>query len=217
MKRHAFTLIELLVVIAIIAVLAAILFPVFSQVREKGRATACLSNLRQLGQAGLMYVQDYDEALPSVTEGEAGAGKEGGWIYMSQFGKDDSGRFIPSKGSLYSYVKNASLYLCPTEANPKVQSSYAFNGCLAGNPQAKIGINAGRSLAAFDQPAEYLLFGEEKTALGGTNDAYLNVLFDFLAERHQGASQAVFLDGHARRVKSGDLVRLLMGNTSTCW
>ena len=67
MRKHSvragFTLIELLVVIAIIAILAAILFPVFAQAREKARSTACMSNLKQLGTATLMYVQDYDEKL----------------------------------------------------------------------------------------------------------------------------------------------------------
>src|SRR5436190_5033002 len=63
-RRPAFTLIELLVVIAIIAILAAILFPVFAQARERARQTSCLSNIKQLGTALLMYVQDYDETLP---------------------------------------------------------------------------------------------------------------------------------------------------------
>src|SRR5438067_10094756 len=62
--RIAFTLIELLVVIAIIAILAAILFPVFAQARERARMTACVSNMRQIGSAVMMYVQDYDETFP---------------------------------------------------------------------------------------------------------------------------------------------------------
>ncbi len=64
-KSEAFTLIELLVVIAIIAILAAILFPVFAQARAKARQTACLSSLKQWGSGFMMYVQDYDETFPS--------------------------------------------------------------------------------------------------------------------------------------------------------
>jgi prepilin-type N-terminal cleavage/methylation domain-containing protein len=63
-QKKGFTLIELLVVIAIIAILAAILFPVFSRAREQARKTACLSNLKQIGQALMMYVQDWDEGYP---------------------------------------------------------------------------------------------------------------------------------------------------------
>src|SRR5438128_1326179 len=69
MKRRGFTLIELLVVIAIIAILAAILFPVFAQAREKARATMCVSNLKQMGSAFVMYVQDYDETMPTAWMG----------------------------------------------------------------------------------------------------------------------------------------------------
>jgi prepilin-type N-terminal cleavage/methylation domain-containing protein/prepilin-type processing-associated H-X9-DG protein len=68
MKRRAFTLIELLVVIAIIAILAAILFPVFAQAREKARQTSCLSSQKQNGLAMMMYAQDYDEVYPMVTD-----------------------------------------------------------------------------------------------------------------------------------------------------
>ena len=68
-RNQAFTLIELLVVIAIIAILAAILFPVFAQAREKARQTSCASNLKQLSLAAIMYVQDYDEVFPLVDAG----------------------------------------------------------------------------------------------------------------------------------------------------
>src|SRR5687768_9352001 len=65
-KSRGFTLIELLVVIAIIAILAAILFPVFAQAREKARMTSCLSNMKQLGTGLMMYVQDYDQTYPRI-------------------------------------------------------------------------------------------------------------------------------------------------------
>src|ERR1700735_2297769 len=81
--RRGFTLIELLVVIAIIAILAAILFPVFAQAREKARQTSCLSNMKHLALANLMYVQDYDEAF--CNEGEPDAQDNWGWQYTWQF------------------------------------------------------------------------------------------------------------------------------------
>jgi prepilin-type N-terminal cleavage/methylation domain-containing protein len=103
--RRAFTLIELLVVIAIIAILAAILFPVFAQARAKARQTACLSNMRQLGTSVMMYVQDYDETyVPSVAY----------TAIVAATGKPDTSS--PSRSwptLLMPYVKNEQIFVCP--------------------------------------------------------------------------------------------------------
>jgi prepilin-type N-terminal cleavage/methylation domain-containing protein/prepilin-type processing-associated H-X9-DG protein len=97
-SKSAFTLIELLVVIAIIAVLAAILFPVFAQAREKARQTSCLSNLKQLGLAYTMYLGDYDETLPiTIMDGPSAS-----WINASQ-----------------PYIKNRGIYRCPSDKSSK--------------------------------------------------------------------------------------------------
>ncbi len=106
MKR-AFTLIELLVVIAIIAILAAILFPVFAQAREKARQTACLSNLKQLGLAYAQYTQDYDETVPCGTNKWGGGN---GWA-----------------NQVYPYVKSTAAFLCPSDAGRGDVISYAVN------------------------------------------------------------------------------------------
>ena len=81
MKRNGFTLIELLVVIAIIAILAAILFPVFAQAREKARQTACLSNMRQLAMAVHMYAADHKDRLPYIPHPQHSLGD--GTCYIS--------------------------------------------------------------------------------------------------------------------------------------
>src|SRR5476651_29540 len=98
MKRQGFTLIELLVVIAIIAILAAILFPVFAKAREKARQTSCASNEKQLGLAFIQYCQDYDEMFPVGTYGNAnGAGADPAAPYGN--------RGFGWAGQIYSYVK----------------------------------------------------------------------------------------------------------------
>ena len=102
-KRKGFTLIELLVVIAIIAILAAILFPVFAQAREKARQTSCLSNMKQLGISLTMYAQDYDGTMP-MTSWELGKLKAKiHWSYLVQ-----------------PYVKNVQIFVCPSDTHPVV-------------------------------------------------------------------------------------------------
>ncbi len=120
-SRSGFTLIELLVVIAIIAILAAILFPVFARAREQARKTVCLSNLKQIGLASLMYVQDYDETFP--------------WLVMQGGGRSgvDTSTGITNAGAsagppnlqgvrglfmeyaFQPYVKNTGMFICPDQ------------------------------------------------------------------------------------------------------
>jgi len=107
-KRHAFTLIELLVVIAIIAILASILFPVFSQVREKGRVTECVSNLKQFSMAILEYAQDSDENLPITYKSTKTAGP----LTASVYGVPQQGLYM----EIMPYIQNQQVFLCPDDA-----------------------------------------------------------------------------------------------------
>jgi len=128
-SHRGFTLIELLVVIAIIAILAAILFPVFAKVREKARQTSCLSNEKQLALGFLQYSEDYDETMPAAP-----------W--------DDTDS--KSWGSaIYSYIKSTQVFVCPDDAHTSATThvvSYGFNGDMSygvtGRPFKIAGFNA---------------------------------------------------------------------------
>ncbi len=138
-KRRGFTLIELLVVIAIIAILAAILFPVFAKAREKARQTACLNQTKQLGLGLLQYNSDYDEKFPS------------GNVYANCPGQGWA-------GEIYSDVKSTAIYKCPDDPNtgpaggdptaPYVYS-YGFNKNAAGVTQATFG-NVAKTILLFE-------------------------------------------------------------------
>ena len=152
MRRNGFTLIELLVVIAIIAILAAILFPVFARAREKARQASCQSNLKQIALAELMYVQDYDER----SHGPTGGGTN--WAYVG--GGNCAGCFhryeanagniqasaLPKWNPLLPYHKNHQLWYCPSIDTWR---SYAWG---------RGGEN--RKLAAFVHPAQTVMFAD---------------------------------------------------------
>jgi prepilin-type N-terminal cleavage/methylation domain-containing protein/prepilin-type processing-associated H-X9-DG protein len=200
-RQRGFTLIELLVVIAIIAILAAILFPVFAQAREAARKTQCLSNLKQMGLGIQMYAQDYDEQLPQgsrVIEGNA-------WRWLHQ---------------TYPYVKNAGIYKCPS--NPLAP----WDPALYGN-SGTYGYNAyflnNESLASINKPTETLAvldtpggtaagnrFRVRPDVANNTQGAAWNawpVQESRVAYLHQGQANAVFLDGHAKTLRRGAVNR----------
>jgi prepilin-type N-terminal cleavage/methylation domain-containing protein/prepilin-type processing-associated H-X9-DG protein len=172
-NHQGFTLIELLVVIAIIAILAAILFPVFAQAREKARMTACLSNVKQIALGVQMYAQDYDELLPVAGYNAQCRGR---WQFQ-----------------VYPYVKNQQVFTCPNLAsNPWVYGvgnltcaqnsvvvqvgtndrggygwSYALQGDSGGQTGAVLDRAAGYSLARINKPADTIIIGE--TGFPGTS------------------------------------------------
>ncbi len=196
-KRSGFTLIELLVVIAIIAILAAILFPVFAQAREKARSTTCLSNFKQLGTAVTMYVQDYDGAYPLA------------WYPGDDYGFDVA---------LFPYVKSYQVYECPSnKVTPRfwpgykknglgpIPGSYAMNGDLAARSAGSL--RAGLTESAVQNPADTIMMTEiwdtRKAAKAGPEHEIFTNTKNDVCERipfkiHQGGSNYNFADGHAK-------------------
>ncbi len=168
-RPAAFTLIELLVVIAIIAILAAILFPVFAKAREKARQSSCLSNQKQLGVALMQYVQDYDETYP--------------WSYYYVNGTGGAGGYFHWSHTCNSYIKNYQVFVCPSDVNKGVaptnpaldyqapKLSYISNEALMGRPRAFF---RGVPMAALTAPANLIAVTDLTDcpmALGGTSGA----------------------------------------------
>jgi len=152
MKTKGFTLIELLVVIAIIAILAAILFPVFAKVREKARQTSCASNEKQLGLAFMQYSQDNDERYPMGLPSNNGNGyRGGGWA-----------------GQIYPYVKSTGAFRCADDTTSpqgnRVPVSYAYNFLVGEASNYTYGPSntsaPGGAISAINAPAMTMLLVE---------------------------------------------------------
>lgn len=226
-ERSGFTLIELLVVIAIIAILAAILFPVFAQARERARAIACISNLQQIGTATMMYAQDYDETLLYAP-------------YPGCYNNNPNTPALYYPDMLYPYVKSAALfkdpdydgypfwmYTCfvgsPTEPaqfqkSPNVASlgdyhlGYGINelllsGALTGAPVTLAGINLPAETGMYSD-GDYLwntFIGYYLDAGDGTKHTYWlssdQVSWFYGVPRHFGGANFSFADGHAKFAK----------------
>jgi prepilin-type N-terminal cleavage/methylation domain-containing protein/prepilin-type processing-associated H-X9-DG protein len=215
--QRGFTLIELLVVIAIIAILAAILFPVFARARENARKSTCQSNLKQLSNGFMMYVQDYDELFPRQITW-TGSGTETHW-----------------HTKIYPYVKNAQVFSCPSLpgggnlsihtsppggdrwwATPEftgIRVGYGYNMWLRGWP-------TGRAMALMQAPSDTMLLGDNAHAVHACCGPCVRTqnpnrcrqgcdgwqLSDEYA-RHMGGSNLSFADGHVKWFRWQDLAK----------
>jgi prepilin-type N-terminal cleavage/methylation domain-containing protein/prepilin-type processing-associated H-X9-DG protein len=194
MRRRGFTLIELLVVIAIIAILAAILFPVFARAREKARQTSCLNNVKQLQLAILMYVQDYDETFPLAQNADAGGGTAYRWYYL-----------------IDPYVKNKQSWVCPSWRSYRhystVLQTYGWNTATNGmgyyNLVPRTWTGRRLRLSEIPKPAETINIGDEQLsddpALAGGWRGYLAAgTLSRLPTTHNEGGNYGFIDGHAK-------------------
>ena len=217
MKRRGFTLIELLVVIAIIAILAAILFPVFAQAREKARQASCTSNLKQLTLAFAVYRADYDGRLPGHGQQSSCGSTYQNTTYpnwMSGFSITNGAQYSscdtvfqnnyydldgplsnawknykgPQSGALYPYIKNAQVYVCPSDKRPDKMMSYSMNGIAGFMPESLV-----------QRPAKFALLIDEQWTL---NDGFFWPSGDCPSLSHNHGAVFGYFDGHVKWVRA---------------
>ncbi|MEO7715580.1 MAG: DUF1559 domain-containing protein [Capsulimonas sp.] len=194
-QRSGFTLIELLVVIAIIAILAAILFPVFAQAREKARQISCSSNLRQIGLAGMQYAQDYDETLfpPQI----------GNYTWYGNNGINTD----QTVGLLQPYMKNIPILDCMDAAGisketSNVPTAYGLNMMI----YLSTGQFTEATLAKFTSPSDTILLLDAAGYWNGALYRSTTVAWPSLKSpgahgRHQGSANILWCDGHVKAMK----------------
>lgn len=217
-RPRAFTLVELLVALAVVAVLAAILLPVFAQAREKARQTADLSNMKQMGLAVQMYVSDYDERLFFYASTTPGQSRTGPTAAIPAALKDPERWW----NVIMPYVKSSALFACPSD-NAPTPSNDAFGKPTI--PRSYIACRAAEALTLTQlaDPPETMVMTEKwnKNSAGAVTDSWIksfNGDFDpdngagavpgslFKAgNRHQGFLNCVFFDGHAKSLDAGTI------------
>ena len=203
--KEGFTLIELLVVIAIIAILAAILFPVFAQAREKARAASCLSNVKQLGTAITLYIDDYDEGFPptiayyNITE-------VGSTYAINSSIAGVSGNYSTWRDAIFPYVKNKNMFLCPTNKKMLGYSENCFiHFCDRGDKWLTWRASP-IVLTEVLNPGELIYIADNMAASETVcyNEIYAcmwNAAGPSMPGRHIGGGNVAFVDGHAKYFK----------------
>jgi prepilin-type N-terminal cleavage/methylation domain-containing protein/prepilin-type processing-associated H-X9-DG protein len=211
-RKKGFTLIELLVVIAIIAVLAAMLFPVFASAREKARETACASNLRQIGMGSLMYEDDYDEMVLPYFVGAGVTNR-----YVTWWGQEivSPTSYRMQNGLLQPYMKNNPIQACP-DLPSKISTDigltgYGYNTDYL-SPMAPYKFDSyGNfvlhpvSVAKIIAPTMTVLMADSAQlyATGISSDPWLDApsfsgTYPIFHGRHQGFGNVLWVDGHVK-------------------
>jgi prepilin-type N-terminal cleavage/methylation domain-containing protein/prepilin-type processing-associated H-X9-DG protein len=225
-QRGGFTLIELLVVVAIIGILAAILFPVFSQARERARRTSCLSNLKQIGLAVQMYVQDYDGRVPICNDNTTPSTADDNgywWVTLHKYTRNDGVFVCPSWQQTGLPSGLLSWEVPPDPARPfnhaGIVGTYVWNETMDGAPEGRL---AGKSADGTEYgPAQVIAVAEgfngshiwkpeHVTPLNGNTERRLR---DF----HQEGMNVAYADGHAKWIKNTQMKRRLWAPYEAAW
>ncbi len=208
-KRKGFTLIELLVVIAIIAILAAILFPVFARARENARRASCQSNLKQIALGVFQYTQDYDEKYPMnywgttlVLAPATPAGTPGLTFRFDSGSGTNTGYFVTWMDMIFPYVKSTQIFVCPSVGVAPPSPSYGYNREIGNSAGAATG---GDSLASVERASEIVMLLDYNTIYNYANPSDgggwalgTNTTNQKIVAPHLEGGNVAFADGHVK-------------------